>query len=64
MPDTKDKIKDGINDAAHAAKKATETVAEKVGDAAHATKNAAENAAAKVGNVVHKAGDKIKDMGK
>ena len=34
MADTRDKIKDGIDDAAHAAKKGTDKAAESVKDAA------------------------------
>ena len=64
MSDTKGKIKDGINEAAHAAKKATDTVAEKAGDAAHATKNAVGSAVHKAGDAVERAGEKVKKMGK
>ena len=37
MTDAKDKVKDGIDDAAHEAKKATDHVAESVKDAAYET---------------------------
>jgi hypothetical protein len=52
MSDTKGKIKEGIDDAAHSAKKATDKVADKASETA---KN--------VGEKVKDAGQKIKDSG-
>ena len=53
MSDAKDKPKDGIDDAAHEAKKATDHVAESVKDAAYET-----------GKKVKEVGQDIKDAGK
>jgi hypothetical protein len=52
MADNKDKIKEGIDDAADKAKDATEKAADKAGDVAH-----------DVGQKVKDAGQKIKDAG-
>jgi hypothetical protein len=53
MSDTQEKIKDRIDDAAHAAKKATDEAAQKVKDAAYET-----------GKAVKNAGEAIKEKGK
>jgi hypothetical protein len=53
MSDLKDKVKDTIDDAAHAAKKTTDHVAEKVKDAAYET-----------GKKVKEVGEEIKEKGK
>jgi hypothetical protein len=53
MADTKDKIKEGIDNAADKAKEATETASDKTQDAIHG-----------VGQDVERAGEKIKDAGR
>ena len=50
--DTQEKVKDKIDDAAHAAKKATDSAAEKMKDAAYET-----------GKAVKNVGEKIKEQG-
>ena len=52
MADTKDKIKEGIDDAAHKAKEATDKAAHKVSETAH-----------NVGEKVKETGEKIKFAG-
>jgi gas vesicle protein len=53
MSDTQEKIKDKIDDAAHAAKKATDEAAQKMKDVAYET-----------GKAVKNAGEAIKEKGK